>query len=65
VSRLEIAIWWVSVWAFVLITSNFIISEIDKFMYKKKASRIQPVIEVYGKNYKKQSTPGRVFNKKC
>ena len=59
-SRLEIAIWWVSVWAFVLIISNLIISEIDKAREKKKvkAHRSKIQVEVYKKSGNKFNRVG-------
>lgn len=35
----------------------------DNYRPKKKEKAVQPVIEVYGKNYKKISEPGRTLNK--
>jgi len=58
-SRIEIAIWWVSVWAFVLIISNLIISEIDKARAKKvKAHKSKIQVEVYKKNGNKFNRVG-------
>ncbi|HEY5586686.1 MAG TPA: hypothetical protein VIK78_19630 [Ruminiclostridium sp.] len=65
-NRLEFAIHYIEFVAFVLIVGNWLIGKYEKFEAKKaKISRIQPRIEVYGRNYKKVATPGRVLNKKC
>lgn len=61
--QIGIALWWLGSCVFVLSFARFVTHFTDK--YKPIVKGIQPRVEVYGKNYKKISTPGRVLNKKC
>jgi len=59
-------LFWILIGAIIGIIACCLIEWVtENYRPKSKIKAVQPTIEVHGKNYKKQSTPGRVFNKKC
>jgi hypothetical protein len=64
-NRVDLAMLWIAYWTWVLSLSGLLIwlGKQVKAKIHKKAQPVQPQIEVYGKNYKKINTSGKVFNK--